>query len=152
MCLWWKIHFCIYIFFCKKTKDSTSLQTGLLHPVTIPTSRFTSWSMAFATNFPLAQGCNAIFVCVDCLTKYTRLIPCFMGEDLLIVEPVALLFFQNVVWCFRIPICIIHDGGPRYTSEFWQSLWKLLRSYAIVISAHYFLADSQTEWMNHTIG
>ena len=64
--------------------------------------------MDFVTDFPLSQGYNAIFVCVDCLKKYTKLIPCFMGEDLLTAEQVALLFFQNVVWYFGIPnICYL---------------------------------------------
>ena len=53
----------------KKTKDSISLPTGLLHPLLIPTSRFTSWSIIFVTDFPLSQGYNAIFVCMDSLTK-----------------------------------------------------------------------------------
>ena len=81
----------------KKTKESTSLTTGLLHPLPIPILRFTSWCMDFVTDFPLSQGYNAIFVYVDYFLKYTKLIPCFMGGDLLTAEQVALLFFQNMV-------------------------------------------------------
>ena len=137
---------------CKKTKDSTAKPTGLLHPLPIPTSRFTSWSMDFVTDFPLAQGFNAIFVCVDRLTKFTKLIPCFMGENSLTAEHVALLFFHNVVRHFGIPTSVIHDRDPRFTSDFWQSLWKLLGSRAIATSAHHPQADGQTERMNRTIG
>ena len=46
---------------------------------------------------------------MDYLAKYTKLIPCFVGEDLLIAERVALLFFQNVVQYFGIPISTIHN-------------------------------------------
>ena len=56
----------------KKTKYSTFLTTGLLHPFPIPTSRFNSWSPDFVTDFPLSQGYNSIFVCVDHLTKHTK--------------------------------------------------------------------------------
>ena len=80
--VWWpKLHASVSKFisacdFWKKPKDSTSLLTGLLHPLPIPTLQFTSWSMDFVTDFPLSQGYNAIFVCMDCLTKYTKLILC----------------------------------------------------------------------------
>ena len=40
----------------------------------------------------------------------------------------------------------------RFTNYFWQSLWKLLVSYAIATSAYYPQANGQTERMNLTIG
>ena len=107
--------------------------------------------MDFATDFPLSQGYNAIFMCVDSLTKYTKLIPCFMGEDLLTTEKDSLLFFRNVVQYFGIPTSVSSVRDPRFTSEFWKSLWKLLGSCPIAISAHHPQADGQTECMNHTI-
>ena len=93
---------------CKKPKDSTFLHAGLLHSLLIPKSRFTYYSMVI-TEFPLLQGYNAIFVYMDCLTKYTNLIQCFMGEHLLTSEQVALLFFQNLVQYFGIPTSVIQD-------------------------------------------
>ena len=57
-------------------------------------------------------------MCVDRLTKYAKLIPCFMGKDLLTAEQVALLIFQNMVQYFGIPIYVINDRNPRFTSEF----------------------------------
>ena len=82
---------------CKRTKDSTSLPTGILHTFPIPMPRFTPWSMDFVTDFPLSQDYNAIFVFMDYLTKYTKLVICFLGEHLLTAEQVALLFFKNMV-------------------------------------------------------
>ena len=60
-----------------------------------------------------------------------------MGEDLLVAEQIALLFFGNVVQFFGIPTSIIHDRNLKSTSGCWQSMWKVLRSRAITISAHY---------------
>ena len=136
---------------CKKTKDSTSFPTGLLHPLPIPTSILTSWSIYFITALPLSQGYNAIFVCMDRLTKCTKLILCFIGEDLLTDEQVALLLFWNVVH-FGVPKSVIHDRDPRLTSDFGKSLLKLYGSCTIAIFAHHHQADSQTECMNCTIG
>ena len=58
--VWWpKLRASVQNFFdeCivfKKTKDPTSLPTGLLHPLPNLTSRFTSWRMDFVTDFPLS--------------------------------------------------------------------------------------------------
>ena len=71
------------------------------------------------TDLPLKKCYNAIFVYVDCLAEYAKFIPYFMGEDLLIAEQVALLFFQNMVWYFGIPKSFIHDKDPIFTSDFW---------------------------------
>ena len=108
--------------------------------------------MNFVTELPLSKDYNAIFVYVDWLTKYIKFIPCFMGEDLLIDEQVALLFFENVVQYFGISISVFYDRDPRFTSDFWQSLWKLIGSHATAISAHHPQADGYTKRMNHTIG
>ena len=57
-------------------------------------NRFGSWSMDFITGFPAcANGFNAIFTCVDCLTKYTILTACTLGAGELSAKQVAQLFF-----------------------------------------------------------
>ena len=89
--------------------------------------------------------------CIDNLTKYTKLIPCFMGEDLLTAEQISLLFFQHVVWYFDIPIFVLHNKDPIFTSYFGQSLWKLLGSHAITISTNYPQADGLIECMTYSL-
>ena len=64
---------------CVQTKDSTGVPLGLLQPLPVPESRFSSWSIDFTTDLPLSHRCNTILTCVDCLTKHTTLIPCKMG-------------------------------------------------------------------------
>ena len=50
--------------------------------------------MDFITGLPsCADGCNAIFTCVDCLTKYTVLITCTVGAGEVSGKGVAQLFF-----------------------------------------------------------
>ena len=96
--------------------------------------------------------CVCMCVYVYHLTKYTRLILYFIGEDLLTVKQVVLLFFQNVVKYCGIPIILIYDKSPRFISDFWKSLWKLLGSHAIVRPTYHPQADGRTEYINHTIG
>ena len=106
-------------------------------PLPISTSIFTSWSMVFVIDFPLLQCYNAIFVCMDHLIKYTKLFPCFLQEDILTIEQVALLIFKSMVQYFGISTYVIYDRDPRFTSDFGQSLWKQLRLRATAISAHH---------------
>ena len=84
--VWWPklyetvTYFCCSCTTCVQTKDSTAVPPGLLQPLPVPESRFSSWSIDFTTDLPLSHGCNTILTCVDCLTKYTILIPCKMGD------------------------------------------------------------------------
>ena len=67
---------------------------ALLEPLLIAERRFESWSMDFITGLPsYANGCNAIFTCVDYLTKYTVLTACTLGAGELSAKQVAQLFF-----------------------------------------------------------
>ena len=40
---------------------------------------FLSWSLDLIAKLPLPHCYNAIFTCMNCLTKLCRLTPCFMG-------------------------------------------------------------------------
>ena len=71
---------------CLQLKDQTSLPPGSLAPIPLPLDRFSFWTMDFITSLPEDQGCNAIFTCIDKLTKLVRLTPCHMGEGLLSAE------------------------------------------------------------------
>ena len=68
---------------CLRLKDQTSLPPGSLAPIPLPLDCFSFWTMDFITSLPEDQGCNAIFTCIDKLTKLVRLTPCRMGEGLL---------------------------------------------------------------------
>ena len=47
------------------------------------------YSMDFITNLPLCGGFNAIYTVIDKLTKYAKLVPCFVGEGSLDAPVVA---------------------------------------------------------------
>ena len=76
---------------------------GFLAPLPVPTARLSEGSIDFITHLPICSGYNGIFTVVDRLTKFTFLIPCFVGEGALSAKQVALLFFDNVVRLFEIP-------------------------------------------------
>ena len=59
--------------------------------------------MDFVTGLPLDNGCNAVFVCVDKLTKLVRLVPCAAGEGELSAAATARLFLHHIVRYFGVP-------------------------------------------------
>ena len=78
---------------CQRTKDVNASPAGLLQPLPIPERAGLQWTMDFITDLPLAhvggQKYNALFVCVDKFSKFSRLVPCFMGEGELAAPAVA---------------------------------------------------------------
>ena len=69
------------------------LPAGLLNPLLVPARRFGSWSLDFIVDLPLSSGYNAILTVVDRLTKLVKLIPCFMGGQVLSAGETAQLVF-----------------------------------------------------------
>ena len=77
------------------------------------------WSIDFIMDLLLHSGHNDIFSCIDQLTKYCGLIPCFVGEGALSASLVANLFFFNVVKFFGVLAEVIIDREPRLATSFW---------------------------------
>ena len=75
-------------------------------------------------------------VYVHLLTKYKKQILCSTGKELPITNQVALLFYQSIIRYFSISFFYIYNRDPRFTSDFCQSLWKLLCLHSIAILAH----------------
>ena len=94
--------------------------------------------MDFITGLPsFANGCNAIFTCVDHLIKYTVLTACAIGAGELSAKQVAQSFFLGVVRHFGLADNVVHDRDPQFTVEFWTELWHTLGSRAIFGSAYH---------------
>lgn len=93
--------------------------------------------MDFITDLPMSKGCNAIFTVVDKFGKNVRLTPCFVGEGRLSAPEVARMFFNAVVRLYGMPTCVLHDRDPRFTSNFWKSLWALMGVRVALSSAHH---------------
>lgn len=100
---------------CLRSKDRTSLPHGSLAPLPIPSERFSFWTVDFITSLPEDSGFNAIFTCVDKLTKLVRLTPCRMGEGALSAEATARLFYDSVVRLYGVPTTVLHDRDVRFT-------------------------------------
>src|SRR5260370_18121246 len=66
-------------------------------------------------------------------------------------DQVARIFFDIVVRLHGIPKHIISDRDRRFTSKFWQELWKLCGTQLKMSTAYHPQTDGQTERANRTL-
>ena len=109
---------------CEQVKASRQRPVGLLQPLSIPVWKWDDVAMDFITGLPrTVKGFTVIWVVVDRLTKSAHFIP---GKATYTVEKWAELYLQEIVRLHGIPVSIVSDRDPRFTSTFWRSLHKSL--------------------------
>ena len=80
--------------------------------------------MDFVSGLPLSpMKKDAIWVIVDRLTKSAHFIPVRMDYSL---DKLAELYISEIVRLHRVPVSIISDTDPRFTSRFWDKLQEAL--------------------------
>src|SRR4051812_21913617 len=69
------------------------------------------------------EGHDTIWVIVDRLTKSTHFLP-IRGTDK--IEKLSKLYVKMIVRLHGVPVSIVFERDPRFTSGFWRSLQKTL--------------------------
>ena len=134
---------------CQRNKTDTQGVAGLLKPLQIPYSPWTSISMDLITDLPQTKiGHTAILVVVDRLTKMAHFMPC---STTVTAPQVAQLFLDFIVKLHGIPKEIISDRDPRFTSHFWQELCIYLGTKQNLSTPYHPQTDGQTERMNRIL-
>jgi len=134
---------------CQTNKPRNTLQMGLLQPLPIPDNRWEQVSMDLITQLPKTKnGFDAIVVFVDKLSKMVHYAPTSTSVT---APQLASLFFKEVVRHHGLPTSIVSDRDARFTSNFWQSLWKQLGTKLAMSTAYHPQTDGQTERANRTL-
>jgi hypothetical protein len=133
---------------CQRIKGYTALPYGLLQPLSVPERPWESVSMDLITDLPVSGGYDAITVFVDRLTKFIVCAPC---NKTITAPQMAQLFVDNVFRRFGMPADIVSDRDPRFTSNFWRALMKLLNTSLSMSTANHPESDGQTERSNRVI-
>jgi hypothetical protein len=126
---------------CQMTKPELIHTPGLLQPLPIPESTWTSISMDFITGLPKSEGKEVIMVVVDRFTKYSHFIPLshpYRAAD------VAQSFLDHVYKLHGLPSSLITDRDPIFTSRFWKELMNKLNIRLNMSSAYHPQTDGQT--------
>nr|GEZ64908.1 putative reverse transcriptase domain-containing protein [Tanacetum cinerariifolium] len=88
------------------------------------------------------SGYDTIWVIVDRLTKSAHFLP--MREDDS-MDKLTKLYQKEVVTRYGIPISIISNRDPRFTSNFWRAFQKVLGTRLDISTAYHPKTDGQSE-------
>ncbi|RVW73465.1 Transposon Ty3-G Gag-Pol polyprotein [Vitis vinifera] len=87
-------------------------------------------------------GNNAIWVIVDRLTKSAHFLPMKVNFSM---DRLASLYIKEIVRMHGVPVSIVSDRDPRFTSRFWHSLQKALGTKLSFSTAFHPQTDGQLE-------
>ena len=80
--------------------------------------------MDFVSSLPLTQRKHdAIWVIIDRLTKSAHFVPVQMDYSM---DRLAELYGDEIVRFQGVPLSIVSDKDPRFTSRFWKELQSAL--------------------------
>jgi hypothetical protein len=99
-------------------------------------------------NLPPSRGFDAIMVVVDQLSKMPHFIP---TKKSAMAQETRRLFFTQVFKHHGLPKDIVSDRDPKFTSKFWQALWKHMGSKLKMNTSFRPQTDGQTERVNLVI-
>ncbi|GJQ90072.1 putative reverse transcriptase domain-containing protein [Tanacetum coccineum] len=99
--------------------------------------------MDFVTKLLRTQsGNDTIWVIVDRLTKSAHFLPMRVTDPM---DKLAKLYLKEVVTRHGIPVLIICDRDPRFTSNFWRSFQKAMGTRLDMSTAYHPETDGQSE-------
>jgi hypothetical protein len=128
---------------CQQVKVEHQRPSGLLQSLSIPEWKWEHISMDFVSGLPRSpKGHDAIWVIVDRLTKSAHFIPIRMNYSL---DQLAQLYVEEIVRLHGIPVSIVSDRDPRFTSRFWKSLHKVLGTNLNFSTTFHPQTDGQSE-------
>src|SRR5262249_51082751 len=109
---------------CQQVKVEHKKPSGLLQKLPLPEWKWERMTMDFVVGLPRTQkGCDSIWVIVDRLTKSAHFLPVKTTYS---AAQYAQIYLNEIIPLHGIPVSIISDRGPQFTSRFWQKLQEVL--------------------------
>jgi Integrase zinc binding domain/Integrase core domain len=133
---------------CARNKIPRHRRHGQLQPLPIPSGPWGSVSMDYIVQLPPSHGYDAIYVCVDRLTKMAHFSPTNSEQT---AEQTAELYLRNVFKNHGIPQDIVSDRGSQFVSKFTRRLLELLDVKGNRSTSYHPESDGQTERVNQTL-
>ncbi|OMO87331.1 Integrase, catalytic core [Corchorus capsularis] len=109
---------------CQQVKAEHQKPTGTLQPLPIPEWKWEHITLDFIVGLPRTRhGHDAIWVIVDRLTKSAHFLPVRITFN---TKRLARLYVAEIVRLHGVPVSIVSDRDPRFTSRFWPKLQHAL--------------------------
>ena len=104
----------------QQVKAEHQVLSGLLNPLPIPQWKWDNITMDFVSGYPLTQRKHdAVWVIMDRLTKSAHFLPIRLDYSM---DRLTELYVSEIVRLHGIPLSIVFDRDPRFTSRFWKEL------------------------------
>ncbi|TYK11723.1 reverse transcriptase [Cucumis melo var. makuwa] len=128
---------------CQQVKLVRQSPGGLLNPLPMPEWKWEHITMDFLFGLPrTSRGYDGIWVIVDRLTKTTRFIPI---KETSTLDQLAKLYVDRIVSQYGVPVSIVSDRDPRFTSKFLSSVQKAMGTKLKFSSTFHPQTDGQLE-------
>ena len=127
---------------CQMFKLENQAPKGLRQAIPVPTAKWEQITTDLVTDLPESHGYSAVAVFVDRLTKFVIFVSCQKELD---AVGYTRLFVDNVFRILGIPRAIISDRDPRFLSQFWQELFRLLGTNLCMSTAYHLETDGQSK-------
>ena len=128
---------------CQRVKTEYQVPSGLLQSIRIPEWKWDRITMDFVVGLPLTRRKHdSVWVVVDRLTKLAHFLPVRNDYSL---DKLAELYIKEIVQLHGIPISIISDRDPRFTSRFWGKLQEALGTRLNFSTTFHPQTDGQSE-------
>ena len=132
---------------CKRAK-MIQQKKAAVDPLPVPPHPWHTCGMDFITDLPDCSGYDSIMVVIDHLTRLAHFIPC---KSTITAKVTAELFLKEIVRLHGIPIIIVSDRDPLFTSKFWDTLWRALGTKLNMSTARRPQTDGLSERVNETL-
>lgn len=133
---------------CGRSKTARHKPYGFLRALDVPEHPWTSVTLDFIVDLPVADGYDSIIVFVDRFTKMAHFAACKKAID---AEETAKLFMANVFKHHGLPQEIISDRGPQFIAGVWNSFFKALGTKVKLSTAYHPQTDGQSERTNQVL-
>ncbi|GJS10672.1 putative reverse transcriptase domain-containing protein [Tanacetum coccineum] len=115
----------------------------LLQQPEIPVWKWEMITIDFVSGLPRTpSGYDTIWVIVDRLTKSAHFLPMKKMDSM---EKLTQLYLKEIMCRHGVPVSIISDRDSHFTSRFWISLQKALRTDLDMSTAYHPQTDGQSE-------
>ncbi|MBW0478644.1 hypothetical protein O181_018359 [Austropuccinia psidii MF-1] len=135
---------------CQKSNRKNGKKYGLLQHIEEPKIPWETINMDWVTELvPGGNGnFNSCLIIVDRFRKSMRCLPCHKEARAM---DTALLFLNNIIFTCGVRKIIISDRDPKFTSEFWTNLYKILGTKLDFSTAYHPQIDGLAERMIQTM-
>ena len=128
---------------CQQVKAGRKKPFGLMQPFPVPHWKWENITMDFVYKLPCTRnGYDGVWVIVDRLTKSAHFIPVREKYSL---NKLAELFLLKMVKYHGVPVSIISDRDPRFTSTFWKAFQEAIGADLPYSTTYHPRTDGQSE-------